>query len=99
MSDEQLTPRERRQKQAKEFTQKIGLKELRRIKGKAHKGDTVWFGLGMIGVVGWSVAIPTLIGTAIGLWIDHVPDSGCYAGRTQRMALGQKSTGNHYPGR
>jgi ATP synthase protein I len=71
MSDEQLTPRERRQKQAMEFTQKIGLKELRRIKGKAHKGDTVWFGLGMIGVVGWSVAIPTLIGTAIGLWIDR----------------------------
>jgi len=75
MSDEQLTPRERRQKQAKEFTQKIGLKELRRIKGKAHKGDTVWFGLGMIGVVGWSVAIPTLIGTALGLWIDRTMPS------------------------
>jgi ATP synthase protein I len=25
----------------------------------------------MIGVVGWSVAIPTLIGTAIGLWVDR----------------------------
>ena len=71
MSDEQTTPRERRLKQEKEFTRQIGSKESRRIKGKKHKDETVWFGLGMIGVVGWSVAIPTLIGTALGLWIDR----------------------------
>lgn len=36
-----------------------------------RRGDrTVWFGLGMFGLVGWSVAIPTLVGVAIGLWID-----------------------------
>ena len=28
-------------------------------------------GLGMFGVVGWSVAIPTLIGVAVGIWIDR----------------------------
>jgi ATP synthase protein I len=71
MSDEQMTPKERRLKQEKEYTRKIGAKESRRIKGKARKGETVWFGLGMIGVVGWSVAIPTLIGTALGIWIDR----------------------------
>ncbi len=71
MSDEQMTPRERRLKQEEVFTRQIGSKESRRIKGKKHKDETVWFGLGMIGVVGWSVAIPTLIGTAIGLWIDR----------------------------
>lgn len=71
MSDEQLTPKERRSKQAKEFTTKVCKKERRRIKGKAQRDDTVWFGLGMFGVVGWSIAVPTLIGTAIGLWIDQ----------------------------
>jgi ATP synthase protein I len=71
MSDEQMTPKERRLKQEKEFTRKIGAKESRRIKGKARKDETVWFGLGMIGVVGWSVAIPTLIGIAIGIWTDR----------------------------
>ncbi len=30
----------------------------------------VWFGLGLMGIVGWSVAIPTLLGTALGIWID-----------------------------
>jgi ATP synthase protein I len=61
---ENLTPTERRRRQADDFTRKVGSKEARRVKGKIQSGDTVWFGLGMFGVVGWSVAIPTLIGTA-----------------------------------
>jgi ATP synthase protein I len=71
MSDEQLTPRERRLKIAEAFTKKVGSKEARRVKGKTQKDETIWFGLGMVGVVGWSVAIPTLVFTAIGLWIDR----------------------------
>lgn len=67
---EHLPPDERRRKQADDFTKKIGAKESRRIKGKAQSQDTVLFGLGMFGVVGWSVAIPTLMGTALGYWID-----------------------------
>jgi ATP synthase protein I len=70
MSDEELTPRERRQKQAEAFTEDIRTKEARRLKGKTAKDHTIWFGLGMFGVVGWSIAIPTLIGVAAGLWID-----------------------------
>jgi ATP synthase protein I len=71
MADEHMTQKERRDKQAEAFTREIGSKESRRMKGKRRKNETVWFGLGMIGVVGWSVAIPTLIGTALGLWIDR----------------------------
>jgi ATP synthase protein I len=70
MGDEKLTPRERRLKLAEVFTKKIGTKEARKIKGKTQKDNGIWFGLGVAGVVGWSVVIPTLIGTAIGLWID-----------------------------
>ena len=43
---------------------------------KARRGATrsVWFGLGMSGLVGWSVTVPTLIGAALGLWVDkHYP--------------------------
>ena len=70
MSEEQLTPRERLRKQAEDFTKKVGVKEARKIKGKSQKDGSIWFGLGVVGIVGWSVVIPTLIGTAIGLWID-----------------------------
>lgn len=41
----------------------------------ARKDDKkVWFGLGMFGVVGWSIALPTVLGGFLGIWIDtHWP--------------------------
>ncbi len=30
-----------------------------------------WFGLGMLGVIGWSVTVPTLLGAMLGLWLDR----------------------------
>lgn len=41
----------------------------RRRRARSQR-DNVWFGLGMFGLVGWSVAIPTLIGIAVGAWLD-----------------------------
>jgi ATP synthase protein I len=71
MDDEKPTPRERRRKLAAVFARKVGIKEARRIKGKRQKDEGLWFGLSVFGVVGWSVVIPTLVGTAAGLWIDR----------------------------
>ena len=50
----------------------------RRRKLKARRGaaKSVWFGLGMSGLIGWSVTIPTLIGAAVGIWVDrHYPST------------------------
>lgn len=33
--------------------------------------ESAWYGLGMFGLVGWSVAVPTVAGIALGLWIDR----------------------------
>lgn len=49
----------------------VGRKAERRIRGRREERRTVWFGLGMFGLVGWAVAIPTLIGVGIGLWLDE----------------------------
>jgi ATP synthase protein I len=65
------TSNSRRRKMADHFTEQVAKKEALRMKGIRHKDETVWFGLGMFGIVGWSVAIPTLIGIAFGLWIDR----------------------------
>jgi ATP synthase protein I len=54
----------------KRFADKVGMKEARRIKGRHYKGKGVWLGLRTMGVIGWSIAVPTLIGVAIGLWVD-----------------------------
>ena len=54
----------------RKFPEEIHVKERRKLRALKHKTDEVWFGLGMFGVVGWAVAIPTVIGIFLGVWID-----------------------------
>lgn len=49
----------------------VRLKEERKRKARREGDRSVWFGLGMFGLVGWSVAIPTLVGIAVGIWLDR----------------------------
>ena len=51
--------------------QEIGAKAARKLRARRRVTRTVWFGLGMMGLIGWSVAIPTLCGAAFGLWLDR----------------------------
>lgn len=53
------------------FGQEIAAKAERKLRARRHVTRTVWFGLGMMGVIGWSVAIPTLLGAVLGLWLDQ----------------------------
>jgi len=56
------------------FIQQVGEKAARKLKAQRHVTQTVWSGLGMMGLVGWSVAVPTLLGAALGFWLDkHYP--------------------------
>jgi ATP synthase protein I len=52
------------------FADKIGAKAARKLAARRSGARGVWFGLGMMGLVGWSVAVPTLLGVALGLWLD-----------------------------
>jgi ATP synthase protein I len=47
-------------------------KQKRKIKARKNQDSVVWFGLGMIGMVGWTVVLPSLLGLALGFWIDSV---------------------------
>lgn len=53
-----------------QFEKAVGKKESRHLRARRRGDRGVWFGLGMFGLVGWSVVIPTLLGLALGLWID-----------------------------
>lgn len=48
----------------------VSQKVARKLKARAERDLTIWFGLGSFGVVGWSVAIPMIAGVAFGLWLD-----------------------------
>jgi ATP synthase protein I len=53
------------------LSQEVGTKAARKLRARRHVTRTVWFGLGMMGLIGWSVAIPTLLGALLGLWLDQ----------------------------
>ncbi len=62
---------------------KVDRKAKRKLKAKRHTKGGLWFGLGMMGIVGWSVMVPTLLGAGLGMWLDNrFPD-----GRSWTLAL------------
>lgn len=42
----------------------------RKLRARREGDRSPWFGLGMFGLVGWSIAVPTLAGIGIGAWLD-----------------------------
>lgn len=58
------------QENDQDVTAEIGRKAERKLKARREKHRGVWFGLGMFGLVGWSLAIPTILGIALGVWLD-----------------------------
>jgi ATP synthase protein I len=48
----------------------IATKVHRKLLAQRRK-HSIWYGFGMFGLVGWSVAIPALLGIALGMWIDR----------------------------
>ena len=55
------------------FSREVGAKAARKLKARRNATPGVWFGLGMMGLVGWSVAVPTVLGAALGIWLDKQP--------------------------
>jgi ATP synthase protein I len=65
------------------LAEQVGVKAARKLKAQRNVTPGIWFGLGMIGLIGWSVVVPTLLGAALGLWLDrHYP-----GGRAWTLAL------------
>jgi ATP synthase protein I len=54
-----------------EFVSQVVAKAARKLKAQRASQRPTWFGLGMLGTIGWSVAVPTLAGALIGAWWDR----------------------------
>jgi ATP synthase protein I len=63
-------PNNRQRQRRADFTQQIAAKEARKLRARQEHNQSLWFGLGLLGLVGWSIVLPTLLGLALGLWID-----------------------------
>jgi ATP synthase protein I len=64
-------PGNKERKDNRDWEDHVNKKERRKIRARNEKEQNIWFGLGMFGVIGWSIAVPTLLGIFIGLWIDR----------------------------
>jgi len=63
-------PKKTQDQNREEMARRVREKEHRKLKAREERHRSIWFGLGMFGLVGWSVAVPTLIAIAAGIWID-----------------------------
>lgn len=52
------------------FVGLVGAKAERKQRARSNPAPGVWFGLGMMGLIGWSVVVPTVLGALLGLWLD-----------------------------
>jgi ATP synthase protein I len=56
------------------FSRQVDNMATRKLKAQRHVNKIVWMGFGMMGLIGWSVVVPTILGTVLGIWLDkHYP--------------------------
>ena len=54
--------------------EQVGIQADRKLKARRLGDQGIWFGVSLMGLIGWSVSIPTLLGIALGVWLDkHHP--------------------------
>jgi ATP synthase protein I len=63
-------PQPQRPRDPTAFSREVGAKAARKLTAQRNPTRGVWFGLGMMGLIGWSVAVPTILGAALGIWLD-----------------------------
>ncbi|WP_420992896.1 AtpZ/AtpI family protein [Cupriavidus sp. 30B13] len=79
MSEPRPTP-ESPARPAPTLAGEVGAKARRKLRARRQGVPGVWSGLGMMGLVGWSVVVPTLLGAALGIWLDrHHPGRHSWA--------------------
>lgn len=62
LKDDKKTPEE-------EMNEAIKAEAVKKLRSK-REGKEILFGMGVFGIIGWSIAIPMLLGVALGRYLD-----------------------------
>ena len=54
-----------------DFASRVASRAALKMRARQSGQPSMGFGLGMMGLIGWSVVVPTLLGAAAGIWIDR----------------------------
>ena len=60
----------KRDRPAEAFRERVDSEETRKLKARGRDAKVVAYGLGTLGMIGWSVAMPTVLGALLGAWLD-----------------------------
>lgn len=58
------------QNEQSDLSKEVSAKEALKLRARKKGKRSVWAGLGMFGLVGWSVVVPALTGAWLGHWLD-----------------------------
>ncbi len=69
MADKPSPSPDRPNEEAK-LAREVEVKASRKLRARSERDVGIWLSLSLFGLVGWSVALPTLAATALGIWLD-----------------------------
>ena len=62
---------ERHHPAARDEAEQIAARARRKREAQRRRVHSPLYGISMFGLVGWAVALPTILGVALGLWLDR----------------------------
>lgn len=71
MLEDDPIPKPKLPSSAEQLIGRVASREARMIRRKKEGAPNVLRAAALVGLIGWSVVLPMLIGIAIGTWIDH----------------------------
>jgi ATP synthase protein I len=64
------TPISKHKKDAATIVDIVAANAERKLRAEADPAPAVWEGFSTMGMIGWTIVVPTLIGAGIGRWLD-----------------------------
>lgn len=59
-----------REQPPRALAEQVQVQAARKLRARQQRPAGAWAGLGMMGMIGWSVSVPALLGVALGAWLD-----------------------------
>lgn len=86
-----MSPEPARRADEERLAATVSRQAARKLAGRRASTRELWFGLGLFGVVGWSIALPAVVGALTGAWLDRAHPGGVpwtLAGLAAGLGLG-----------
>ena len=71
MRDHEPPPDKKLPEQAQNLIGRVEVRAARILRARGGGGSPAWRAMALVGLIGWTVVLPMLIGVLVGAWIDR----------------------------